>query len=124
MRKMLLAGACMLVLTGCAGKLPSLDLNTTISRNTLLSAESAYGVALSGARTYKALCQSKAVPPSCHDVVARLQAADARVIAAIRNAVAFVRAYPTVDATNVVQAAIAAVGNFQSIVNSTGVPAS
>jgi hypothetical protein len=106
-------------LGGCA-TLPSLSLNTTVSRNTILGIESAYGVALSGERTYKQLCKTHAVTGSCRTVVAQLQAADLKAIGAIRYAITFVKTYPTVDATNVISAAVTAVGDLQTILNSAG----
>lgn len=122
MRKLFLPIILALTLAGCAGTLPSLNLNTTVSRNTMLGVESAYGIALSGERTYKQLCRTKAITSSCRTVVAQLQAADMRAISAIRSAVAFIKTYPTVDATNAISAASAAVGQLQTILNSTGVP--
>lgn len=121
MRKLLLPIIFSLALVGCAGTLPSLKLNTSVSLNTILAIESAYGVALSGERTYKRLCQSGAITGSCRIVVAQLQAADLRAVDAIRSAVTFVKTYPTVDATNVIGAATNAIGELQSLLNSTGV---
>lgn len=119
MRKLVLVLS--LLLAGCAGTLPSLNLNTTVSRNTLLGIESAYGIALSGERTYKNLCKSKAITGSCKTIVVQLQAADKKAIQAIRDAVRFMEAYPTVDSSNVLQAAQNAVAQLQSILSTNGV---
>lgn len=121
MKKLFLPIFLALALAGCAGTLPSLQLNTTVSRNTMLAVESAYGVALSGERTYKQLCKTGAITGSCRLVVGQLQAADLRAIEAIRSAVAFIKAYPTIDATNAIAAATAAVAELQTLLNSTGV---
>lgn len=121
MKKLFLPIVLSLALAGCAGTLPKLNLSTTVSLNTLLAIESAYGVALSGERTYKRLCQSGAITGSCRTVVAQLQAADIRAVDAIRSAVAFIKSYPTVDATNVIGAATTAIGELQALLNSTGV---
>jgi hypothetical protein len=87
----------------------------------LLGVESAYGIALSAERTYKQLCRSHAITGSCRTVVVQLQAADQRAIVAIRSAVAFVKTYPTIDATNAIGAATQAVAELQTLLNATGV---
>lgn len=108
-----------LALGGCATS--RLTLDTTVSRNALLGVESAYGIALSGERTYKKLCQTHAVTGSCRTIVAQLQAADRTAIQSIHAAVAFVKTYPNVDASNVIGAANTAVYQLQSILTSNGV---
>lgn len=110
-----------LSLAGCAGSLPSLNLNTTVSRNTLVGVMSAYGIALSGERTYKRLCISHAIAyATCSPIVKRLQAADKVAIGAIDAAIDFTATYPTVDATNVIGAANTAVHSLESILGSAG----
>ena len=128
MKRLILALAFAGSLAGCAGQLPSLDLNTTVSRNTMLGVESAYGIALSGERAYKSLplCLTGATesvinPCARRSVIVRLQAADLKAISAIRSANTFIKKYPTVDASNVIGAAQLAVGSLQSILGSAGV---
>lgn len=108
-----------LALGGCATS--RLNLSTTVSMNSLLGVEAAYGVALSGERAYKRLCASHAVTGSCRTVVASLQAADRTAIQAIHSARDFIKTYPTVDAFNAISAASAAVGQLQLILTANGV---
>lgn len=115
-----------LSLAGCASS--SLKLNSAMGLNTILGVEGAYGIALSGERAYKALplclTGTKATPLSpCaqRSIIVRLQAADMKAISAIKNANAFIKAYPTVDASNVIGAASAAVSAIQNILSTSGV---
>ena len=117
-------------LAGCGGGklLPKLDLNTSVTLNTMLGMESAYGIALSGERAYKALplclTGTKATvtnPCAQRSVIVRLQAADRKAISAIQQANAFIKAYPTVDASNVISAARTAVSALQGILSTSGV---
>jgi hypothetical protein len=121
MRKLLIPIVLALALAGCAGGLPTLNLQTNVSMNGLLSVEAAYGVALSGERTYKQLCISHSVTGSCRTIVVSLQAADRTAIQTIHSARDFIRAYPTVDPTNLISAASTAVGQLQSILTANGV---
>lgn len=119
MKKIALAAA--LLLAGC-GQLPSLDLSTSVTLNTIEGVQGTYGIALSGERAYKGLCAAGAIVyKTCAPIVARLQYADRKAIMAIRDAVDFVKAYPTVDATDVIAAARTAVADLQGIVRTTGV---
>lgn len=124
MTKIAIALAAALAVSGCAGSLPSIDINTTVSRNTILGVESAYGIALSGARSYKALplCKTGTVftftaPCAQRSILVKMQAANRVAISKLKAAIAFTKNYPTVDASNVIAAANAAVNLFQSTVN-------
>lgn len=126
MKRLLAIGLLSLSLAGCATS--SVKLNTTVSLNTLLGAESAYGIALSAERAYKRLplCQTGTVatalnPCAQRSIVVKLQAADRQAISAINAANAFIKTYPTVDASNVISAAESAVGTLQTILSSSGV---
>lgn len=128
MKKLLIAGAlaASVALGGCASQ--GLQLNSQVSLNTLDGVVGVYGTALSAERAYKALplCKtgtkfSAANPCAQRSIVVRLQNADAVAIAAITRANAFVKAYPTVDATNVISAAASAVSALQAVLNATGV---
>lgn len=130
MRKLVLAAALVLAasLGGCAGKLPTLDLNTSVTNNTLLGTEAAYGIALSGERAYKALplCKTGTTPSITNicakrSVIVRLQAADRKAVSAIDAANTFIKNYPTIDATDVIAAAQAAVTALKGILSSEGV---
>jgi hypothetical protein len=127
MRKLLILAAVGLSLGGCATG-PKLNLNSSVSLNTMQSIEAAYGIALSGERAYKALplCKTGTVatvtsPCAQRSVVVNLQAADRKAISAIQQANAFIKTYPTVDATNVISAAATAVDNLKNLLSSTGV---
>lgn len=120
MKKLLVIAPLALMLGGCPSQLPSLNLGTSVTLNTMLGIESAYGIALSAERSYKELCISKVIPSDCRGIVVRLQAADAKAIQAIKSANAFIKSYPTVDATNVIGAAQSAVQSLQAILAETG----
>lgn len=117
-----------LVASCSKGELPHLDLSNTVTLNTEEGVMSAYGLALSAERAYKALplCRTgtKATitaPCAQRSVVVRLQQADLRAISAIQRMNAFIKAYPSVDATNVIGAASTAVGDLRAILNANGV---
>jgi hypothetical protein len=127
MRKLLILAAVGLSLGGCATG-PKLNLNSSVSLNTMQSIEAAYGIALSGERAYKALplCKTGTIatvtsPCAQRSVVVHLQAADRKAISAIQQANTFIKTYPTVDATNVISAAATAVDNLKNLLSSTGV---
>jgi uncharacterized lipoprotein YajG len=119
--------ACGLVLAGCQTTLPSLNLNNTVALNTIYGIENAYGVAVNAASAYKALplCRTGTVPSASNicakrSVIVNLQSAMRRAQLAVNNAVAFQKAYPSVDATNVVGAAQTALLNVQQVLASGG----
>lgn len=125
MKKAVLFLALAVSVGGCASNLPSLDLNTTVTRNTLYSVEASYGLAVSGERAYKALPLCKTGTSinftnlcAKRSTIVKLQAADRVAISAISNANAYIKAYPTLDATNVISAAQQAVGSLQQVVAS------
>lgn len=119
---MLLAGS---LLAGCA---TSADLNTSASRKTLYGLTNSYGVLLTAAETYKdlPLCKTGTTTSltnicSRRSIVDRLQAADYRAITALQNANTFISRFPTLDATNIIAAAVTAMADYQSVMNETGV---
>ena len=116
MKKLLIGLFAAFTLTACAGS--NFDIGTSATRNTLSGIVNAYGIALSGETTYKNLCAKGAIPSSCRAVVVKLQAADAKAITAIEAANNFIKAYPTLNAANVVAAAQQAVASFQNVVAS------
>lgn len=126
--KKLIVLAFALALSACANKLPTLNLNSTVSLNTVEGVQAAYGTALSAERTYKSLplCNTGTVatllnPCAQRSIVVRLQGADLKAASAVRSMVNFINTYPTVDASNVIAAAGDAVTSLQSILNSNGV---
>lgn len=105
-----------LSLTACA------SINNPVSRTTLVTSESAYGVALSAAVAYRKLCADKVIARvTCAPVVLKLQNADRKVQVALSNLRTFVKNNPTVDAVSLVNAVSAAVADFQAIASANGV---
>jgi hypothetical protein len=112
-----------LALSGCASfQLPSLNLQGRVGLNSLWAAEGIYGTVLSAENVYKQLplChKDNSVTPPCakRSVLVRLQGADRKAIASMKAAVAFVTAYPNVDASNVIGAVTTAVTGIQTVLN-------
>ncbi|EAQ35657.1 hypothetical protein NB311A_12574 [Nitrobacter sp. Nb-311A] len=125
MRKLIAAIAVVsgLALAGCQTvALPSLNLNTTVSLNTVYGIENAFGVAVNAANAYKALplCRTGTEPGVANicakrSVVERLQSAMRKARLAVNNLVALQRAYPSVDITNALAAAQSALMVVQQI---------
>ncbi len=125
MRKLMACAALALglVLAGCQTvALPSLNLANAVTLNTIYGIENAYGVAVSASNAYKALplCRTGTVPSATNicarrSVVVRLQAAMARARLAVNRMVTFAKTYPSVDLTNLVSAARAALIDVQDI---------
>lgn len=127
MRKLIACAVIALALAGCASS-PRLSIGNAVTFNTMLGVEGAYGSALTAARAYKALplCRTGThatitEPCAQRSIVVRLQAADLKAVSAIRGANAFIKNYPTVDASNVISAASAAVAGMQSVLSTAGV---
>lgn len=127
MKRLFLVLTLALGLSGCAG-MPSIQIGTAVTFNTLEGVEAAYGVALNFERQYKALalCKTGTLPSVSNicarrSVIVRLQAADKQAVAAITAAADFTRRYPTVDPSNVISAASAAVGAIQTILSNEAV---
>lgn len=116
MKKIVIAIVVALGLSACA------SIQNPVSRTTLVTTESAYGVVLSAAVTYRKLCADKVIArATCAPVVAKLQAADRKVQVALQNLRAFVKNNPTVDAVSLVTAFKTAVDDFQAIATANGV---
>ncbi len=116
MKRLLISIVLALSLTACA------SIQNPVSRTTLVTTESAYGVALSAAVAYRKLCADKAIArATCAPVVARLQAADRKVQLALSNLRVFVKNNPTIDAVSLITAVKDAVDDFQAIANQNGV---
>lgn len=125
MRKLMVCAALAfgLVLAGCqTATLPSLNLANAVTLNTIYGIENAYGVAISTANAYRALplCRTGTLPGPANicarrSVLVRLQAATARARLAVNRMVAFAKAYPNVDITNMISAARAALIDVQDI---------
>jgi len=113
------------LLAGCQTTLPSFNLGTAVTLNTVYGIENAYGVAVNAANAYKALplCSTGSVPSANNvcakrSVIVNLQAAMRRAQIAVNNAVMFQKTYPTVDVTNVIGAARSALLDVQQILAS------
>lgn len=105
--------------------LPSLNLNTAVTLNTIYGIENAYGVAVNAANAYKALplCRTGSVPGATNicakrSVIERLQAAMRKARLAVNNLVALQKAYPSVDITNALAAAQSALIGVQQVLAS------
>jgi hypothetical protein len=115
-----------LVLAGCETvSLPSLNLNTAVTLNTIYGIENAYGVAVNAANAYKALplCRTGTVPGAANicakrSVIERLQTAMRKARLAVNNLVALQKAYPSVDITNALAAAQSALIGVQQVLAS------
>ena len=112
-----------LALAGCQTvALPSLNLNTAVSLNTVYGIENAFGVAVNAANAYKALplCRTGTEPGVANictkrSVIKRLQSAMRKARLAVNNLVALQKAYPSVDITNALAAARSALIVVQQI---------
>jgi len=128
MRKLVAATAVVssLALAGCqTASLPSLNLNTAVTLNTIYGIENAYGVAVNAANAYKALplCRTGTVPGAANicakrSVIVNLQAAMRKARLAVNNLVAFRKAYPSVDITDMLSAAQSALIGVQQVLTS------
>jgi hypothetical protein len=129
MKRLFLVVTLALGLAGCAA-MPSLQIGTAVTFNTLEGVEAAYGVALNFERQYKALplCKTGTLPSTSNicarrSIIVRLQAADRQAIVAIAAAANFVRRYPNVDPSNVIGAASSAVAVIQTILSNEAITA-
>ena len=112
-----------LALAGCQTvSLPSLNLNTAVSLNTVYGIENAFGVAVNAANAYKALPLGRTgtepgVANICakRSVIERSQSAMRKARLAVNNLVALQKAYPSVDITNALAAARSALIVVQQI---------
>lgn len=119
MRRILVIGLA-LALSGCASGFGS--VTNPVTRNNLVAAEEAYGIALSGAVAYRKLCNDKVIARAqCAPVVAQLQSADGKVQIALKNLRLFQANNPTVDAVSLVTAVQQAVADFQTVSTVNGV---
>ena len=128
MRKLVAAIAvvCGLALAGCQTvALPSLNLNSAASLNTVYSIQNAFGVAVNAANAYRALplCRTGTGPGMINicakrSVIERLQSAMRKARLAVNNLVALQKAYPSVDISNAFAAARSALIAVQQILAS------
>lgn len=121
--KRLIALAFALGLAGCNA--PTLNLASQVNLNTLEGVVSAYGIVVNTENQLKQLplCKTGVNPSASNicikrSVIVKLQAADRIANATVNQAVAFVKANPTVDPTQYVAAAQSALLSAQTIINS------
>ena len=114
-----------LALANCTTVLPSVSISNAVALNTVYGVANAYGIAVNAANAYKALplCATGTRPSATNicakrSVIVNLQSAMSRARLAVNNAVAFQKAYPTLDVTNVVAAAQAALSDVQAVLAS------
>lgn len=114
-----------LALANCTTVLPSVSISNAVALNTVYGVANTYGIAVNAANAYKALplCATGTRPSATNicarrSVIVNLQSAMSRARLAVNNAVAFQKAYPTLDVTNVVAAAQAALSDVQAVLAS------
>lgn len=114
-----------LALANCTTVLPSVNISNAVALNTVYGVANAYGIAVNAANAYRALplCKTGTRPSATNicakrSVIVNLQSAMSRARLAVNNAVAFQKAYPTLDVTNVVAAAQAALSDVQAVLAS------
>lgn len=121
--KKLLGLALALGLGACT--VPTLNLASQVNLNTLEGVVSAYGIVVNTELQLKQvpLCKT-GVNPTVNNicikrsVIVKLQAADKIANTAVNQAVAFVKANPSVDPTQYIAAAQSALLSAQTIINS------
>lgn len=114
-----------LALANCTTVLPSVNISNAVALNTVYGVANAYGIAVNAANAYRALplCATGSRPSATNicakrSVIVNLQSAMSRARLAVNNAVAFQKTYPTLDVTNVVAAAQAALSDVQAVLAS------
>lgn len=123
MRKISVTIAVLSALT--LGACSTLNIGGAVTLNTLDGIISGYGLLLNAENTYKALPLCKtgtkpAVTNICAErsIIVRLQAADKVANQAVNSAEAFVKANPTIDPTQYISTAQAALAALQTVLNS------
>lgn len=126
MKKYLAAGLLSgtLLLGGCAGTLPTLNLANTVNLNTIEGVVSGYGILANQELLLMSqpLCKTGTAPSVTNVCVKRsqkiaIQTFDKNANSAINTAVAFIKANPTVDPTSYITAASQALTALQTILN-------
>jgi hypothetical protein len=124
MKKIILALTLTIALAGCAGKLPTLNLASSVNLNTLEGVVAGYGIAVNQEKLYKAqpLCRTGTTPSITNicakrSTIVRLQAADRIANSAVNQAVLFAKNNPTVDPSSYTSAAAQALSAFESVIN-------
>ena len=118
MRKIFILGIA-LALSGCA---TFGSFTNPVTRTNLVEAETAYGIVLTAAVTYRKLCNDKVIKrATCAPIVTQLQAADARVQIAMKNLRSFQANNPSIDASSLVTAIQQAVSDFKQVATTNGV---
>lgn len=121
MRQFLAVAALGLSLAGC---LPTVNIANSVSLNTLEGVVGGYGILVNQENLLKAqpLCKTGTAPSISNicvkrSTIVRLQGADRIANSAINQATLFVKNNPSVDPTQYISAASAALTSLQSIVN-------
>jgi hypothetical protein len=124
MKRLILIAVIGLSLAGCAGSLPTLNLQNQVNLNTEAGIVSGYGLAVNAENALKAqpLCKTgttTSISNICvkRSLIVRLQNADKVANAAVNQLVAFTQANPTVSPSNYISAAQAAILAVQSVIN-------
>jgi hypothetical protein len=124
MKKLLIVGLAALSLAGCAGTLPTINVQGAVNLNTLEGVVSAYGIIAEQERVLKLqpLCKTGTTPGVSNlcvkrSIIVTLQKATAIAKVAVDNAVNFVATNPTIDPTQYISAAQTALISAQQVYN-------
>lgn len=129
MRKILMVGVVAVMAVGLGGcpreggsLLPSVNIGTQVTVNTMRDVVGAYGIALAAANSYRSACLAglAGTYATCRDNVRAMQPYNRQATVAITAANTFIKRYPTLDASNAIGAARDAVASFQSVVKAKG----
>ena len=116
-----LAIAFALALGACTTVNPFQSVTNPVSKTTLYQAELVFDATLKSFNTLKKLCIQKALPATCRGYVIKGQDIIRQAYAADKSARVFVKTYPTLDATNVIQAFTGLVSDFKGTVDALSV---
>lgn len=127
MRKIVLALVLCFGLTGCAQLGDIVSRSTTasianpVTREMLYDAENAAVIVFAGLRAYKKTCVEGAIPPSCRDVIRKIQVYTRRVPPLLDSTRRFVRNNDQVNAIIAYNAIREAMSNVAAIAQQNNV---
>ena len=117
MKRFLIVAALALGVSGCAnGFNPFATITNPVNSTNLYQAELVFDGAVKTFNELKGLCARRVLPPVCRTYVIKGQDYIRKADAADRAAAEFMVKYPTLDATNAVQAFTGIVANFKATV--------
>lgn len=117
MKRLIIVAALAFALAGC-GFNPFATVTNPINATNLYQGELVFDGAVKTFNELKGLCARRVLPPVCRTYVIKGQDYIRKADAADRAAAEFMVKYPTLDATNAVQAFTGIVAKFKDTVNS------